>query len=119
MGMGGVNADDPAFKAFVEAHTALAGQGPDFWASAATYATLEVLGQAIEAVGSADRAAVLTHLQDRANSYETILGPVNFNENNDNERYWTVGQWQNGVFRGVAARGRDGAVDVQLFDGWN
>jgi branched-chain amino acid transport system substrate-binding protein len=119
LGMGGVNADDPAFQAFSAAHTELAGQGPDFWASAATYATLEVLGQAIEAVGSADRAAVLAHLQDRANSYETILGPVDFNENNDNERYWTVGQWQNGVFRGVSARGRDGAVDVQLFDGWN
>ena len=119
LGMGGVNADDLAFQAFSAAHNELAGQGPDFWASAATYATLEVLGQAIEAVGSADRAAVLAHLQDRANSYETILGPVNFNENNDNERYWTVGQWQNGVFRGVSARGRDGAVDVQLFDGWN
>jgi len=119
LGMGGVNADDPAFQAFAAAHTELAGQGPDFWASATTYATLEVLGQAIEAVGSADRAAVLAHLQDRANSYETILGPVSFNENNDNERYWTVGQWQNGVFRGVSARGRDGAVDVQLFDGWN
>lgn len=118
LGMGGVNADDPAFQAFAEAHTALAGQGPDFWASAATYATLEILGQAITATGSTDRATVLAYLQDRSNSYDTILGPVNFNENNDNERYWTVGQWQGGVFRGVAARGRDGAVPVQLFDGW-
>lgn len=118
LGMGGVNADDPAFQAFAEAHTALAGQGPDFWASAATYATLEILGQAIEATGSIDRATVLAYLQDRSNSYDTILGPVNFNENNDNERYWTVGQWQGGVFRGVAARGRDGAVPVQVFDGW-
>ena len=118
LGMGGVNADDPAFQAFAEAHTALAGQGPDYWASAATYAALQILGQAIEATGSIDRSTVLAYLQDRANSYETILGPVNFNENNDNERYWTVGQWQGGVFRGVAARGRDGAVPVQIFDGW-
>jgi branched-chain amino acid transport system substrate-binding protein len=50
----------------------------------------------------------MEYLQDRSNSYDTILGPVEFNENNDNERYWTVGQWQDGVFRGVAARGRDG-----------
>lgn len=118
LGMGGVNADDPAFQAFVERHVALNGQGPDFWASAATYATLEILGQAIEAVGAPDRAAVLAHLQDRSHEYETILGPVSFNENNDNERYWTVGQWQGGVFRGVAARGRDGVVPVQVFDGW-
>ncbi|WP_127105574.1 amino acid ABC transporter substrate-binding protein [Pararhodobacter zhoushanensis] len=118
LGMGGVNADDPAFQAFATAHTELNGQGPDFWASAATYATLEILGQAIEAVGAPDRAAVLTYLQDRSHSYETVLGPVSFNENNDNEAYWTVGQWQDGVFRGVAARGREGAVPVQVFDGW-
>jgi len=119
MGMGGVNANDPAFQAFAEAHQASAGQGPDFWASAATYATLEILGQAIEATGSRDRATVLAYLQDRANTYDTVLGPMNFNENNDNERYWTVGQWQDGVFRGVAARGRDGAADIRLKDGWN
>jgi branched-chain amino acid transport system substrate-binding protein len=118
MGMGGVNPDDPAFAAYAQAHTALAGQGPDFWASAATYATLEILGQAIEATGSKDRAKVMEFLKDRANSYETILGPVSFNENNDNERYWTVGQWQDGVFRGVAARGRDGVADIRLKSGW-
>lgn len=119
MGMGGVNPDDPAFQAFAEAHQALNGQGPDFWASAATYASLEILGQAIEATGSKDRATVMAYLQDRSNSYDTILGPVEFNENNDNERYWTVGQWQNGVFRGVAARGRDGVSEVVLKDGWD
>ncbi|HMO06571.1 MAG TPA: amino acid ABC transporter substrate-binding protein [Paracoccaceae bacterium] len=118
MGMGGVNPDDPAFKAFAEAHVALNGQGPDYWASAATYATLEILGQAIEATGTKDRAVVMEYLKDRSNSYETILGPVQFNENNDNERYWTVGQWQNGVFKGVAARGRDGAAPIQLKQGW-
>ncbi len=119
LGMGGVNADDPKFKEFSDAHMALNGQLPDYWASAATYAALEILGQAIEATGSKDRAVVLAYLQDKSNTYETVLGPVNFNENNDNERYWTVGQWQDGVFRGVAARGRDGAVEVRLKDGWN
>ena len=119
MGMGGVNPDDPKFKAFAEAHTALNGQGPDYWASAATYATLEILGQAIEATGSKDRAVVMEYLQDKSNSYETVLGPIQFDEMNNNARYWTVGQWQNGVFRGVAAQGRDGAAPVVLKDGWD
>ena len=119
MGMGGVNPDDPAFAAFAEAHMEFAGQGPDFWASAATYATLEILGQAIEATGSKDRAVVMEYLQDNSNVYETVLGPVQFNDMNDNERYWTVGQWQDGVFRGVASRGRDGVSDVILKDGWD
>ncbi|MCC5989773.1 MAG: amino acid ABC transporter substrate-binding protein [Pararhodobacter sp.] len=118
MGMGGVNPDDPRFQEFASAHEELAGQGPDYWASAATYATLEILGQAIEATGSRDRAVVMEYLQDRSNSYDTVLGPVEFNENNDNERYWTVGQWQDGVFRGVAARGREGVSEIVLKDGW-
>ncbi|WP_439561365.1 amino acid ABC transporter substrate-binding protein [Roseinatronobacter sp.] len=119
LGMGGVNPDDPAFQAFATAHEELSGQGPDFWASASTYATLEILGQAIEATGSRDRAVVMEYLQDNSNTYETVLGPVQFNDMNDNERYWTVGQWQDGVFRGVAARGRDGVADVILKDGWD
>ncbi len=119
LGMGGVNADDPAFQEFAQAHMEMAGQAPDYWASAATYAALEILGQAIEGAGTTDRAEVLAYLQDRSHEYETILGPVNFNENNDNERYWTVGQWQDGVFRGVASQGRDGVAEVEAFDGWN
>jgi branched-chain amino acid transport system substrate-binding protein len=62
---------------------------------------------------------VLAYLQDRSHTYETVMGPIQFNENNDNERYWTVGQWQGGVFRGVASRGRDGAAEIVLKDGWN
>ncbi|MCC5963953.1 MAG: amino acid ABC transporter substrate-binding protein [Rhodobacteraceae bacterium] len=119
MGMGGVNPDDPAFQEFAEAHMELTGQLPDYWASASTYATLEILGQAIEATGSRDRAVVMEYLQDSSHEYDTVLGPVQFNDMNDNERYWTVGQWQDGVFRGVAARGRDGAADVILKDGWD
>lgn len=118
LGMGGVNPDDPKFQEFAAAHTALNGQGPDYWASAATYATLEILGQAIEATGTKDRAAVMAYLKDRSHVYDTVLGPVQFNENNDNERYWTVGQWQDGVFRGVMARGREGAVPVRIKQGW-
>jgi len=119
LGMGGVNPDDERFQEFAEAHRELAGQGPDYWASAATYASLEILGQAIEATGSRDRAVVMEYLQDRSNSYDTVLGPIEFDENNNNERYWTVGQWQDGVFRGVAARGREGVAEVQLKDGWD
>lgn len=118
LGMGGVNVDDPAFQDYSARHMEMAGQLPDYWASAATYAALEILGQAIEGAGTKDRAAVSAYLADKSHEYETILGPVNFNENNDNERYWTVGQWQDGVFRGVASRGRDGAVEVLPFDGW-
>jgi branched-chain amino acid transport system substrate-binding protein len=115
LGAGGVNADSPAFQAYAAAHEKHTGQKPDFWASATTYASLQILAQSIEAVGL-DRAAVADHL--RTTTFETVLGPINFGENNNNERFWTVGQWQGGVFRGVASRGREGAVPVILKQGW-
>jgi branched-chain amino acid transport system substrate-binding protein len=115
LGAGGVNADSPAFQAYAAAHEKHAGQRPDFWASATTYASLQILGQAIEAVGL-DRAAVAEHL--RKTTFDTVLGPIAFGANNSNERFWTVGQWQGGVFRGVASRGREGAVPVVLKQGW-
>jgi branched-chain amino acid transport system substrate-binding protein len=43
---------------------------------------------------------------------------MNFNQNNFNEKFWTVGQWQDGVYQGVAETGRDGAKPVMLKQGW-
>ena len=39
-------------------------------------------------------------------------------ENNFSEKFWTVGQWQDGVFRGVKGVNVDGEVPVRLKDGW-
>lgn len=115
MGPGGVNVDDPKFQEYATAHEAVTGAKPDFWASATTYASLEILEQSIEAVGL-DRKAVADHL--RSGTFDTVLGPITFDENNNNQAFWTVGQWQDGVFKGVASRNRDGAVPVILKDGW-
>lgn len=115
LGAGGVNPASPAYIDYAAAHEAATGSKPDFWASATTYASLEILAQAIESVGL-ERADVTAHL--KANTYETILGPIRFDENNSNADFWTVGQWQGGVFKGVASRGRDGTVSVNLKDGW-
>jgi len=115
LGAGGVNPDSEAFQAFADAHMEVNGQAPDSWASATTYASLEILEQSIEAVGL-DREAVSAHI--KANSFETVLGEMSFDDNNSNGAFWTVGQWQDGVFRGVAARERDGLAEVQLKDGW-
>ncbi len=115
LGAGGVNPDSEAFQAYAAAHLEVTGAEPDYWASATTYASLEILAQAIEAVGL-DRAAVSDYLREA--TFETVLGPISFDENNSNAAFWTVGQWQGGVFRGVASRGRDGAVPVILKDGW-
>ncbi len=115
LGAGGTNVDDPKIAAYRAAHQEVTGEVADFWASANTYAALEVLGQAIEGANTLDRNAVTDYI--KANSFETIMGTLNF-ENNFSEKFWTVGQWQDGVFRGVKGVNVEGAVDVRLKDGW-
>ena len=116
MGIGGVNADSPAFQDYAARHLEVTGSAPDYWASATVYATFQVLEQAIEATGSLDSAAIIDYV--KANAFETVIGTLDFDDQNNNPAYWTVGQWQDGVFRGVASTGREGAVDVQLKNGW-
>ena len=47
------------------------------WASAVVYASLQILEQSIEAVGSKDRQAVTAHI--KANTFKTVIGPITFN----------------------------------------
>ncbi len=115
LGAGGVNVDAPAIKDFMERHQKVTGQAPDFWASSVQYASLEVLEQAITAAGSLDKAAVIDKI--KTGTFKTIMGDWKFN-NNIIDKYWTVGQWQGGVFRGVASTGLGGEVAPIVKKGW-
>jgi branched-chain amino acid transport system substrate-binding protein len=115
LGIGGVNVDSPAFQEYVKRHEAVTGTLPDYWASAVVYSTFQVLEQSIEAVGL-DNAKIIDHI--KANSFETVIGTMDFDENNNNPSFWTVGQWQGGVFKGVTSTGRDGAVEPVKKAGW-
>ncbi|UIK08640.1 amino acid ABC transporter substrate-binding protein [Neorhizobium galegae] len=116
LGIGGVNADGEAFKAYAKRHEEVTGAKPDYWASAMVYSSFQVLEKSIEAVGSFDNAAIIKHI--KANSFDTVIGPIKFDGHNNNPSFWTVGQWQGGVFKGVASTGRDGAVDVKKKAAW-
>ncbi|MEO3386502.1 amino acid ABC transporter substrate-binding protein [Mesorhizobium sp. CAU 1741] len=115
IGIGGINVADPKIADYIERHTAAAGQGPDFWASATTYAGLQVLEQAIVAAGTKDRAAVVEAIKN--GTFDTVIGEVKF-ENNVNPNVWTVGQWRDGVFVAVAADGMDVAQEPVKKEGW-
>ena len=116
LGAGGVHADGDAFKEYAARHEEVTGAKPDFWASAPAYASFQILQQAIEGAGTLDKAAVAEYIG--ANGFETVIGPVSWDENNSNAEYWTVGQWQGGVFKGVASTGREGAVPAVPKAGW-
>ncbi len=115
LGAGGVDPDAPAMAEYRRQHLELTGKEADYWASSTTYMSLQLLEQSIEAVGAADREAVIEHL--KANSFDTIMGEIRF-ENQNSNKFWSVGQWQGGVFRGVAGSEVDGLADVRLKTGW-
>ncbi|MDX1435388.1 MAG: amino acid ABC transporter substrate-binding protein [Anaerolineales bacterium] len=87
-------------QGFYDRHVALHESEPDRWASAACYATGQVLEQAIEAAGTLDPAAVKEALD--TTEFNTILGTFRF-ENQLNPTYpGQIGQWQNGEFEIVS-----------------
>ncbi len=116
LGAGGVNPDAEAMTAYRSRHKEVTGKEPDYWASATFYAQLQVLEQAIEGVGTIDRPAVIEYIKD--NSFDTVIGSIDFDEHNNSERYWTVGQWRDGMFRAVADVGMGDSVDPVTKGGW-
>lgn len=112
MGIGGINPDAPAFKDYVKRHAeANGGREPDRWANPVTYASLQMLQQAIEKVGKLDRAAVIKELQ--TGSFKTIIGDIKLVKNL-RVNSWQVGQWQNGEYYGIAPANLPGAKQPQL-----
>lgn len=106
MAIGGVDGTSDSVKAYFDAHTTFVGNPPDSWASAVTFASLEMLEQAIGRVGldHGDLAADLS-----SGTFDTVIGQVKL-EDNQLRDLWTVGQWQNGAFVGVGPADKAGAA---------
>ena len=116
LGAGGTNVDDPKIAEYRKAHKDITGDTADYWASANTYASLQILEQAIVGAATLDRNVVTQYIKD--NSFDTVMGTLSF-ENQVSHTYWSVGQWQDGVFRGVKGSNVDGAVPVRTKEGWS
>ena len=87
-------------------HVEANGAEPDRWANPVTYASLQILQQAIERVGKLDRAAVIKEMQTGDST--RIVGKVKFVDNLRKDA-WHVGQWQGGEFYGIAPASLPGA----------
>ncbi|WP_319533202.1 amino acid ABC transporter substrate-binding protein [uncultured Cohaesibacter sp.] len=105
MAIGGVNADSAAIQDYFARHTEFVGKAPDSWASAITYASLEMLEQAIAKVG-VDHAALAKELS--TGTFDTVIGNVKL-EDNQLRDLWFVGQWQGGAFKAIQPADKDGA----------
>ncbi len=115
LGAGGANPDTPSMQKFYADHKAVTDVDADYWASPVEYASLEILQQAIERAGTLDKPAVIKELTN--GTFDTIMGSMTF-DGNVNRKFWTVGQWQNGVFHGVASTGLEGEAPVIAKKGW-
>ena len=115
LGAGGINLDAPEIQGYYANHKKITGADADYWAGPVTYASLQVLEQAIEAVGAPDRAAVTEHIKKA--TFKTVMGDWKFN-NQVIEQFWTVGQWQGGKFVGVASTGKAGEKAPILKPAW-
>jgi branched-chain amino acid transport system substrate-binding protein len=106
MGIGGSNANLEGIKWYIKHHKDIIGREPDRWASPITYASLQVLQQAIERVGKIDRPAIIKEIN--TGSFDTIIGKVKLVDG-QNKNIWAVGQWQGSDYYGIAPVSKEGA----------
>jgi branched-chain amino acid transport system substrate-binding protein len=114
LGAGGM-VDTPEVRDFYKRHKEVTGIDADYWGSPYYYASLEMLTQALEAVGSIDREAVAAQLRDR--KFKTFLGELSLPGQMIDKEY-TVGQWHDGFFRAVAGVGFTDFAPVSLKTSW-
>lgn len=110
LSLGGINPNNAQVMDYRERHAEVTGVKPDYWGSVITYASLQMLAEAISRVGL-DREAVSEELS--TGTFDTVLGETSL-ENNQLRTLWWTGQWQDGVFVGVQPSDRDGASAVDL-----
>ena len=105
MSLGGIDVNNEAVMDYRARHTEFIGQAPDWWGSVITYASLQMLQEAIKRQGL-DREAVSNELS--TGTFQTVLGETKL-EDNQLRQLWFGGQWQGGNFVAVAPSDREGA----------
>ena len=103
-------------KEFHERYLKRWGKEPDRFGTALSYAAAQLLEQAIEKVGSLDRKKLRDCLA--AETFETVSGPVKFENIFNVHRNGEVGQWQNGEFQVVAGKDRRTAQPIYPKPQW-
>jgi branched-chain amino acid transport system substrate-binding protein len=106
-------ADFPTNQEFVASYEEKFGEEPSE-DPANAYTVGQVVAQAVEAVGSVDdQTALRDYIRD--NEFETVVGPLTFNERGEPESAHMILQWQNGRTEIVLpVEGQiEGAVPVQ------
>ncbi len=86
----------PGAKEYFEAYKKKFGKEAPMGGDAGAYASLQVLEQAIQKVGSLDREKIREAIA--SGTFNTIMGPIKFVKNVNIQWPGDIGQWQNGVY---------------------
>jgi branched-chain amino acid transport system substrate-binding protein len=106
----------PGAKEYYDRHVKRWGKEPDRWASAFTYASLQILEQAIEKVGSLDREKLRDAIATQ--TFPTVIGPVKFEGGFNVQAPGEIGQWQQGRFEVVAGKDKRTAAPIYPKPAW-
>jgi branched-chain amino acid transport system substrate-binding protein len=106
----------PGAKEYFERHVKRWKIEPDRWASAFTYASLQILEQSIEKVGSIDRKKIRDTIATQ--TFPTVIGPVRFEGGFNVQSPGEIGQWQKGEFEVVAAKEKRTAKPIFPKPSW-
>jgi branched-chain amino acid transport system substrate-binding protein len=97
-----LDADLPSNVAFIESYRAMFDGEDPSEDPANAYTVGQVVAQAVEAVGSVeDQAALRDYI--RENEFETVVGPLSFNERGEPQGAHMILQWQGGTMEIVLA----------------
>lgn len=111
MGTGGIDTSSQAIQDYMRRHQEVLGKEPDRWLSPVTYASLQVLQQAIERAGTLDRKAVAQEIHK--GGFDTVVGTISLDDQVYNNG-WMVGQWQDGEFRALSPLSANGVQTAKV-----
>jgi branched-chain amino acid transport system substrate-binding protein len=119
MGAGAWNPKVPyhGAKEFWERMTAFSGPGgTDWYGNAWCYSTCQVMEQAIEKAGTLNRKKIRDVIASQ--TFDTVIGPVKFENQFNIQSPGEVGQWQKGEFEVVAAKEKRTAEPIYPKPPW-
>jgi branched-chain amino acid transport system substrate-binding protein len=107
----------PGAKEFWDRMVQFVGPGKvDWYGNAFCYSSVQVLEQAIEKAGTLNRKKIREVIA--TNTFNTVIGPVRYENQINVQSPGEVGQWQKGAFEVVAAKAKRTAQPIYPKPPW-
>jgi branched-chain amino acid transport system substrate-binding protein len=118
MGVGAWNPKVPApgAREFFNAYVKRWGKEPPRWGEASSYASLQIIDQAIQKTGSLDQKKLRDVIA--TDTFQTVIGSVKFEDGTNPNYPGDVGQWQKGEYEIVSPKDKRTAKPIYPKPNW-